>query len=76
MRETELQTLQTFEANALFTGRSFERNGVNLTSTFTTSAGEAIGTGSRNKKDLHNTRLTLCLLIGTNSDLHDVLGSN
>ena len=32
--------------------------------------------GSRGKKNLHKTWLTVCLLIGTNSDLHDVLRRN
>ena len=44
-----------------------ERNGVNLILTFTT------GMGSRDKKELHKTWLTLCLLIWTNSDFLDVL---
>ena len=32
--------------------------------------------GSSDKKYLHKTWLTVCLLIGANSDLHDVLRSN
>ena len=31
---------------------------------------------SRDKKDLHKTWLTVCLLIGTNSDFHDELRNN
>ena len=84
MRDT---TLQTFRRDTVFTvkivgvfktetrrGRNKnlttwtrERNGVNLTLTFTTSTGDTTGMGSLDKK---------CLLIVTNSDLHDVLRSN
>ena len=53
-----------------------ERNGVNLTLTFTTSTGDTTEMKSSDKKDLHKTWLTVCLLTGTNSDLHDVLHSN
>ena len=47
-----------------------ERNGVKFTLTFTTSTADTTEIGSLNKKDLHKTWLTVCLLIGTNSDLH------
>ena len=52
-----------------------ERNGVNLALTFTTSARDTTEMRSREKKDLHKTWLTVCLLNETNSDLH-VLRSN
>ena len=44
--------------------------------TFTTSTGDTTEMESRDKKDLHKIWLTVCPLIGTNSDLHDVLRSN
>ena len=49
---------------------------MNLTLTFTTSVGDATGMESLDKKDLHKTWLTVYLLTGTNSDLHDMLRSN
>ena len=81
MRDT---TLQTFRRDTVFTMKivgvfktetrrernknlttwTRERNGVNLTLTFTTSTGDTTEIGSLDKK---------CLLIVTNSDLHDVL---
>ena len=53
-----------------------ERNGLNLTLTFTTSTGDRTEIGSRDKKDLHKKWLKVCLLIKKNSDWHDVLRSN
>ena len=47
-----------------------ERNGVNLALTFTTSTGYTTEMGSHDKKDLCKTWLTVCLLIGTSSELH------
>ena len=47
-----------------------------MTLTFTTLSDDTTRMGSRDKKDLYKTRLPVCLLIGTNSDLHDVLHSN
>ena len=47
-----------------------------LTLTFATSTGDTIGMGSHDKNDLHGIWLTVCLLIGTNPDLYDVLLSN
>ena len=52
-----------------------ERKGVNLILIFTASTGDATEVGSRDK-DLHKTWLKVCLLIGTNSNLNDVLRSN
>ena len=52
-----------------------ERKGVNLALTFIASTGDTTEIGSRDK-DLHKTWLKVCLLIGTNSDLNDVLRSN
>ena len=49
---------------------------MNLTLTFTTSAGDTTEMGSRDKKDLHKTWLTVYLLTETNSGLDDVLRSN
>ena len=46
-----------------------------LALTFTTLTGDTTEMGSSDKKDLHKTWLTACLLIGANSDLH-VLRSN
>ena len=43
---------------------------------FTTSTGDTTEMGSSDKKDLHKTWLTVCILIGANSDLHDVLRGN
>ena len=48
---------------------------MNLTLTFTASTGDTTEIGSRDK-DLHKTWLKVCLLIGTNSNLNDVLRSN
>ena len=53
-----------------------ERNEVNLALTFTISTCNTTEMGSSDKKDLHKTWLTTCLLIGANSELHEVLRSN
>ena len=43
---------------------------------FITSTGDTTEMGSSDEKDLHKTWLTVCILIGANSDLHDVLRCN
>ena len=53
-----------------------EHNRVNLKLTFATSTGDTREMGSCDKKDLHKTWLTVCLLIKAYSDLHDVLCNN
>ena len=58
------------------TTRTHELNGVNLTLTFAISTGGTTEMRSRDRKDLHEIWLTVCFLIGRNSDLHDVLRSN
>ena len=58
------------------TTRTHELYGVNLTLTFAISIGGTTEMRSRDRKDLHEIWLTVCFLIGRNSDLHDVLRSN
>ena len=53
-----------------------ERNGLKLALTFATPTDDTAEMGSSDKKDLHKKWLRVCLLIGANSDLHDVLRSN
>ena len=50
--------------------------GVNLTLIFTTWIGDTTEMQLHDKKDLHKTWSIVCLLIGRNSDLHDVLHSD
>ena len=49
---------------------------MDLTLTFTTSTSDTAEMVSPDKKDLHKTWLTVCLLTETNSALHDALHSN
>ena len=53
-----------------------KRNGVNLALGFTTWTGDTTEMRSSDKKYLHKTWLTVCLLIGEYSDLHTGLRSN
>ena len=43
---------------------------------FTTSAGDTTGMESREKKGVHKTWFIVHILIGANSDLHNMLRSN
>ena len=68
--------LQTFGEDAVFTVKIVRAFKIETYRGQKTSTGDTREMGSCDKKDLHKTWLTVCLLIKAYSDLHDVLCNN